>query len=54
MKNKIKYHTVATIPKSNIKIVERGKIITPKTIRIIDGRVYKRFIIFIFYLTDST
>ena len=31
MQNKIKYHTVATIPKSNIKIVERGKIITAKT-----------------------
>ena len=27
MKN-IKYHTVATIPESNIKIVERGKIDT--------------------------
>jgi len=30
MKNK-KYHTVGTIPKSNIKIVERGKIDTPNT-----------------------
>jgi hypothetical protein len=28
MKNK-KYHTVRTIPKSNIKILERGKINTP-------------------------
>jgi hypothetical protein len=28
MKNK-KYHTVETIPKLNIKIVERGKIDTP-------------------------
>ena len=27
MKNK-KYHTVGTIPKSNIKIIERGKIDT--------------------------
>ena len=25
-KNPTKYHTVGTIPKSNIKIVERGKI----------------------------
>ena len=30
MKNK-KYHTVETIPKLNIKIVERGKIDTPNT-----------------------
>jgi hypothetical protein len=30
MKN-IKYHTVGTIPKANIKIVERGKINTPNT-----------------------
>jgi len=30
MKNK-KYHTVGTIPKSNIKFVERGKIDTPNT-----------------------
>ena len=30
MKNK-KYHTFETIPKSNIKIVERGKIYTPNT-----------------------
>jgi hypothetical protein len=30
MKNK-KYHTVETIPKLNIKIVERGKIDTPST-----------------------
>ena len=30
MKNK-KYHTVGTIPKSYIKIVERGKIDTPNT-----------------------
>ena len=28
IKNK-KYHTVGTIPKSNIKIVERGKMYTP-------------------------
>ena len=26
-----KYHTVGIIPKSNIKIVERGKIVTPNT-----------------------
>ena len=32
MKNKMKiYHTLGTIPKSNIKIVERNKIQTPKT-----------------------
>jgi len=30
MKNK-KYHTVGTILRSNIKIVERGKIDTPNT-----------------------
>jgi len=30
MKN-IKYHTVGTIPKANIKIVERDKIDTPNT-----------------------
>ena len=30
MKNK-QYHTVGTIPKSNIKIVEKGKIDTPST-----------------------
>ena len=30
MKNKI-YHTVGTIPKSYIKIVERDKIDTPNT-----------------------
>ena len=30
MKNK-KYHTVGTIPKSNIKIGERGKIDTSNT-----------------------
>jgi hypothetical protein len=30
MKNK-KYHTVGPIPKSNIKIVERGKIDSPNT-----------------------
>jgi hypothetical protein len=30
MKSK-KYHTVGTIPKSNIKIVARGKIDTPNT-----------------------
>jgi hypothetical protein len=30
MKN-IKYHTVATIPESNIKIVERGKVYTSNT-----------------------
>ena len=30
MKNE-KYHTVGTIPKSNIKILERGKIDTPNT-----------------------
>jgi len=30
MKN-MKYHTVGTIPKYNRKIVERGKIDTPKT-----------------------
>ena len=30
MKN-TKYHTVGTIPKGNIKIVERGKIDTPDT-----------------------
>ena len=30
MKKK-KYHTVRTIPKSNIKMVERGKIDTPNT-----------------------
>jgi len=29
MENK-KYHTVGTVPKSNRKIVERGKIDTPK------------------------
>ena len=28
---KIKCHTVGTFPKSNIKIVERGKIDTPDT-----------------------
>jgi len=33
MKNK-KYHTVGTIPKSYIKIVERGKIDTPNTKKI--------------------
>ncbi len=26
-----KYHTVKTVPKSNIKIVGRGKIVTPNT-----------------------
>jgi hypothetical protein len=26
-----KYHTVGTIPKSNIKIVEKGNIDTPNT-----------------------
>ena len=31
MKNQ-KYHTVGTIPKSNIKIVERGKIDTANTL----------------------
>ena len=32
MKNEIHvYHTVGTIPKSNIKIVERGNIDTPNT-----------------------
>jgi hypothetical protein len=30
MKTK-KYHTVGTIPKSDIKIVERGKMDTPNT-----------------------
>ena len=30
MKNK-KYHTLGPIPKSNIKIVERGKLYTPNT-----------------------
>ena len=30
MKNK-KYHTVRTLLKSNVKIVERGKIDTPNT-----------------------
>ena len=30
MKNK-KYHTVGTISKSTIKIIERGKMDTPKT-----------------------
>jgi len=30
MKNK-KYHTVEILPKSNIKIVERGKTIPPST-----------------------
>jgi hypothetical protein len=30
MKQK-KYHTVGTIPKSNIKIAEKGKIDTPNT-----------------------
>jgi len=30
MKNK-KYHTVGTVPKSNRKIVERGKIDIPNT-----------------------
>jgi len=30
MKNK-KYHTVGTIPKSNIEIVERGNIYTPNS-----------------------
>jgi hypothetical protein len=30
MKNE-KYYTVGTIPKSNIKIVEKGKIDTPNT-----------------------
>jgi len=30
MKNK-KYHTVGTVPKSNRKIVERGKVYTPNT-----------------------
>ena len=30
MKTKI-YHTVGTIPKSNIKIADRGKIDTPNT-----------------------
>jgi hypothetical protein len=30
MKNK-KYYTVGTVPKSNTKIVERGKIDSPKT-----------------------
>jgi hypothetical protein len=30
MKNK-KYHTVRTVPNSNTKIVERGKIETPNT-----------------------
>jgi len=29
LKNK-KYHTVATVPKSNLKIVERGKSTPPK------------------------
>lgn len=31
-----KYHTVETIPKSNIKIIERGKIDTPFTYNIHD------------------
>jgi len=31
MKNKKIYHTVGTIPKANIKIVERSKIDTPHT-----------------------
>jgi hypothetical protein len=30
MKNR-KYHTVRTVPKSNIKIVEIGKFVTPNT-----------------------
>jgi hypothetical protein len=30
-KNQTKYHTVGTIPKSNIKIVEGGKIDTSNT-----------------------
>jgi len=30
MKNR-KYHTVVAIPKSNIKIIERGKINNPNT-----------------------
>jgi hypothetical protein len=35
MKNK-KYHTVRTLPKSKVKIVERGKMDTPNT-QIHDG-----------------
>jgi hypothetical protein len=35
MKNK-KYHTVGTIPKSDIKIVERSKMDTPNT-QMVDG-----------------
>ena len=31
-----KYHTVGTIPKSDIKIVERGKMDTPNT-QMVDG-----------------
>ena len=33
MKNKTKYKTVGTFPKSNTKVVERGKIYTPHTQR---------------------
>ena len=32
IKLKKKYHTVGTVPKSNIKIIERGKIDTPNTL----------------------
>ena len=44
MKNKTKYHTVGTIPKSNIKIVERGKIDTFNTqIHVPDRKTKRRF-----------
>ena len=38
MKTK-KYHTVRTVPKSNRKIAERGKIDTPNT-QIYDGSLF--------------
>jgi len=38
MKNK-KYHTVRTIPKSYIKIVERGKIDTTNTCKIYNTNI---------------
>jgi len=41
MKNK-KYHTVGTIPKPTIKIVERCKIDTPNT-QIHDRSLYRHF-----------
>ena len=40
-----KYHTVETIPQSNVKIVERGKIVEQKLLTLPEHLLHPRFLV---------